>query len=71
MIVTATALQWHPTADTLPDADITVLMWVHYGDGTADWAAGWLDGDGWHCAASGGLVAGEVTHWAQPEGPDE
>ncbi len=59
-------LEWHPTAGgQRPDADITVLMWVWYADGTADWAGGWQDGDAWRDAASGGTV----THWAEPEGP--
>jgi hypothetical protein len=65
----AELLQWHAAADVLPDADRTVLMWVREPDGSTDWHAGWLDDDGWHCAASGGLVNGEVTHWAEPEGP--
>ena len=64
----ASTLDWHRAADTLPDADTTVLMWVVDPEG-ADWAAGWWDGEAWRDAASGGVVAGEVTAWAEPEGP--
>jgi hypothetical protein len=63
----AELLEWH-AADTLPDADATVLMWVREGS-AADWASGWWDGEDWRDAASGGVVAGTVTHWAEPEGP--
>ncbi len=66
---TAELLEWHCVANgDLPDDDLTVLLWVKDG-GTADWASGWRDGDAWRDAASGGVVAGEVTHWAAPEGP--
>jgi len=64
----AELLEWHATADALPDADITVLMWVREAGG-ADWHSGWWDGQDWRDAASGGVVAGEVSHWAEPEGP--
>ncbi len=62
-------LHWHSATSTPPDADLTVLAWVQYEDGTADWCSAWLDADGWHDCASGGLIAGTVTRWAQPEGP--
>ena len=64
----AELLEWHATAAGLPDADTTVLMWVHCGT-DADWASGWWDGQDWRDAASGGIVAGTVMHWAEPEGP--
>ena len=64
----AELLEWHATDAGLPDADITVLMWVHY-NADADWSSGWWDGQEWRDAASGGVVAGVVTHWAEPEGP--
>ena len=62
-------LSWTATASTMPDSDLTVLMWVRCADGAEDWASGWWDGEAWRDAASGGVVAGEVTHWAEPEGP--
>lgn len=66
----AELLAWHPVSDThLPDADLTVLMWVVDADLTADWYAGWWDGEAWRDAASGGQVAGWVSHWADPAGP--
>ena len=61
-------LTWHE-ASTQPDADLTVLLWIRYEDGTSDWAAGWWDSVDWLDAATGGLVGGVVTHWAEPEGP--
>jgi hypothetical protein len=61
-------LHWHRASDTLPDADMTVLMWVVDDDG-ADWFSGWWSGEAWHDAAHGGIVMGAVTHWAEPEGP--
>lgn len=63
----AELLEWH-SAEQLPDADMTVLMWVVSGT-ERDWFAGWWDGDVWRDCASGGEVAGVVTHWAEPEGP--
>jgi hypothetical protein len=65
--MTTEALQWHP-AEQLPDADITVLLWVVYGT-EPDWCRGWWDGEAWRDCASGGVVAGVVTHWAEPAGP--
>ena len=62
-------LEWHAVATALPDADMTVLMWVAYG-AERDWAAGWWDDEVWRDCASGGAVAGVVTHWAEPEGPE-
>lgn len=61
-------LTWHE-AGQQPDADLTVLVWIRYDDGTSDWAPGWWDGVDWLDAATGGLVGGVVTHWAEPEGP--
>ena len=61
-------LRWTEAAQ-LPDADMTVLMWIAYSDGTSDWAAGWWDGECWRDAATGGKVFGSVTHWAEPAGP--
>ena len=66
----AELLEWHCVAGgDLPDADITVLMWVRDWAGITDWERGWFDGEAWHLAESGGMCAGTVTHWAQPEGP--
>ena len=61
-------LKWHP-ATALPDADLNVLLWLVYGDGTSDWCSGWWDGERWLDCASGGAVGGTVTHWAEPGGP--
>ena len=44
------------------------MMWVVDGN-ESDWAAGWWDGEEWRDASSGGVVAGLVTHWCEPEGP--
>ena len=60
-------LAWRPTALALPDADITVLCWT---EPAAEWHAGWYDGEQWLDAATGGPMAGTVTHWAEPEGPN-
>ena len=64
----AELLEWHAAAEQLPDADMTVLMWVVSG-AERDWFSGWWDGEVWRECASGGVVAGTVTHWAEPEGP--
>lgn len=61
-------LTWQE-ASTQPDAELTVLLWIRYDDGTSDWAAGWWDGVDWLDAATGGIVHGVVTHWCEPEGP--
>ena len=67
---TAELLEWHPTAGgQRPDADITVLLWTRDHAGITDWERGWWDGEDWRLAESGGVCAGTVTHWAQPEGP--
>ena len=34
-------LTWTATASTMPDSDLTVLMWVRCADGAEDWASGW------------------------------
>lgn len=66
-------LQWKAAAEGMPDCDTTVLMWVKYpSDGASiecDWAAGWWDGEHWRDANSAMVVAGQVTHWAEPNGP--
>lgn len=68
---TTELLTWHLCADTLPDADITVLMWLIDPDDSADnWFSGWWDGATWHDASHGGEVYGTVTHWAEPSGPN-
>lgn len=64
----AELLQWRASDVSLPDADITVLMWVVTGN-ESDWCGGWWDGQDWHGCDHGGVVAGAVTHWAEPEGP--
>lgn len=63
-----TTITWNP-AHEIPDADINVLGWVHYHDGTVDWTSCFYDGVDWRECESGGVVNGVVTHWAQPEGP--
>lgn len=69
-VAPAEPLTWHPAAGPkLPDADAQCLLWIRYSDGTEDWEAGWLDGDGWRLCESGGLVDGEVLFWAMPGGP--
>jgi hypothetical protein len=62
-------LTWIATDRTMPDADTTVLMWVVYPDGSAEWASGWWDGIAWLDASTGGELAGAVTHWCEPDGP--
>ena len=66
--ITSQALHWHPAA-TPPDADMTVLLWITEGN-EADWAGGWWDGEDWRLCESGGVAAGTVTHWCEPEGPE-
>lgn len=61
-------LKWHATACAMPDAELTVLMWVKYA-ADSDWTEGWWDGEAWRYCGSGGVVTGAVTHWATPEGP--
>ena len=66
---------WHLVSEGLPDADETVLMaWAdsleHNGIVPDEPERGWLDGDGWHLAESGGLVEVAPTWWALwPSGP--
>lgn len=68
---TTELLTWLLCADTLPDAHITVLMWLIDTDDRADdWFSGWWDGATWHDASHGGEVYGTVTHWAEPSGPN-
>lgn len=64
----AELLEWHRAAHDMPDADLTVLLWIVTGADT-EWQAGWWDGEVWRLAESGGVCAGSVTHWAEPEGP--
>ena len=61
-------LTWHSVTDALPDADLTVLLWVAEPDGAQDWFSGWLDGDTWRDSTAM-PVAGAVTHWAEVGGP--
>ena len=62
------SLEWQP-ASPPPDADTTMVLWIVYEDGDADWAAGWWDGEVWRDASTGGPCSGEVTHYAEPSGP--
>ena len=62
-------LQWQQASSAMPDADITVLCWIVYDDGTTDWCPGWWDGAEWRDACNGGQIAGAVTHWSEPGGP--
>lgn len=67
---TAELLEWQSVAGGhYPDADMTVMLWLQYADGTADWCSGWWNGEQWLDCASGDKVGGVVTHWAEPEGP--
>ncbi len=61
-------LTWHSVTDALPDADLTVLLWVAEPDGSQDWVSGWLDGETWRDSTAM-PVAGRVTHWAEVGGP--
>ena len=61
-------LTWHAVADALPDADLTVLMWVEEPDGSEDWLSGWLDGATWRDSTAMPVV-GRVMWWAEPRGP--
>ncbi len=61
-------LEWHSVATGLPDCDTTVLLWIVNGN-ESDWAGGWHDGQDWRGCDHGGVLAGTVTHWAEPEGP--
>lgn len=65
----AELLHWDPVAALMPDSDLTVLLWVVYDDGTADWCPGWWDGEAWRDATSGGQINASVTHWSNPGGP--
>ena len=66
--MTTELLKWHTPASDMPDAEITVLLWVQDGQ-VAGWASGWWDGEDWRLAESGGVCAGTVVAWAEPEGP--
>lgn len=69
-LAVAELLEWHVVAaGDMPDSDITVLLWWTDHAGITDWERGWWDGEDWRLAESGGVCAGTVTHWAQPEGP--
>lgn len=66
---TAELLEWHCVAGgSMPDAEVTVLLWLRYADGSTDWCSGFFDGEAW-CDCTAMPVSCEVTHWAQPEGP--
>lgn len=65
----AEMLAWHDVRTSLPDADITVLAWARDGLGGCDWWSAWWDGERWMDCATGDVVHGTVTHWAQPQGP--
>ena len=62
-------LHWHRTADCLPDADTTVLLWVEEPDGAQDWLSGWLDGDTWRDSTAMPLENTRVLYWAEVGGP--
>lgn len=63
------ALTWRHPDDDMPDADISVLLWVRDGLSGQDWCSGWWDGEDWRDCASGGAVDGDVLRWAQVSGP--
>lgn len=60
-------LEWVPVGEWVPDADLTVLAYRPDVDDPV-WPA-YLDLDGWRDACTGELLAGDVTHWAEPKGP--
>ena len=66
-------LEWHDTAEKLPDAGSTVLLWVRDQKPFANpgWMSGYLDDGEWHDSETGhALTETEVaTHWADPNGP--
>lgn len=66
-------ITWHPVAEGLPDADLTVLLYLAEDERACE---GWCDGtddDGmplWRGVDSTPLDAFTVTHWADmPTGP--
>jgi hypothetical protein len=65
----AELLEWHDVRTRMPDSDITVLAWTRDQCGGQDWVSAWWSGEQWMDCASGDRVYGDVTHWAQPEGP--
>lgn len=72
LITTTLAWQRIDPADpsTLPDSDITVLMWVEDEDGEGDWYAGWYDqAEGCWMDSTAMPVLDTVTHWAHPCAP--
>lgn len=60
-------LQWHDAAITKPDSDMTVLAWTDEGFCCAYWDDSI---PGWIACESGGSLLG-VTHWAEPQGPQQ
>ena len=60
-------LKWNLAAE-LPDAELTVILFA-VSDGGPDWFSGWWDGYDWRDCATGDVVRGTVTHWAEPTGP--
>ena len=67
--VTAELLQWHSVDTGMPDAELTVLMWMPDFEDGGEWEGGWWDGEHWRLCESGGVCPWRVTHWAAPEGP--
>jgi hypothetical protein len=62
----AELLTWHPADATKPDSDITVLCW----DGETPFFTGYWDSytEQWiDCPTSAEVF--DVTHWAEPNGP--
>jgi hypothetical protein len=69
---TSVTLEWHHVSvHDMPDADLTVMLWISDPTGLSqpDWDRGWWDGEVWRLAESGGACAGTVVAWAEPEGP--
>lgn len=61
-------ITWYPVAERLPDADLTVLI-KHGAPGEDEVTEGFLDGETWRYAESGGTCP-LVRYWAEmPEGP--
>ena len=59
-------LRWIPVTAFLPDSDITVLCWC---EPMGEWFSGFWDSFEWLDAAHGGPLD-NVTHWAEPGGPN-
>ena len=62
-------LRWVPVTERLPDAEISVLLWLQAADGSTDWGVGHWTGDGWLLDWCGAAPEDQVVAWAEPGGP--